>query len=241
MVIKIDERDLNNILLRHSDVIEGKEWWDSLALCFGGVFDAVSVLFTPLGVLGKAILVSLGLLFVFRGVYLLLRDRKDPLSCESLVDEIKSMNRIEIKSTLIAVLDDSPSSRPRRILLYHDDGWGCDFLPNHRSMQSIDDDKSDLVRMMECDYGLSLNPSDISFVAERDSEKQSTEHNGQLRYYHYRLYSARLCNMPLGWDSDRFTANGVRSCRWMTVDEMFSNARISDVNHDVISMLRDEL
>ena len=61
MVIKIDERGLRSILLNHADVIGGKGMWDSIGLFICGVFDVVSILFTPLDVLPKAVLTSLGL------------------------------------------------------------------------------------------------------------------------------------------------------------------------------------
>ncbi len=71
--------------------------------------------------------------------------------------------------------------------------------------------------------------------------KECVEHGNQLRYYHYRLYQAVVKRMPEQWKSLSFKISGGKECRWLSVDEMFADQRIRQVNGDVVTAVRDYL
>ena len=47
--------------------------------------------------------------------------------------------------------------------------------------------------------------------------------------------------MPEQWKSLSFKTSGGKECRWLSVDEMFADQRIRQVNGDVVTAVRDYL
>ena len=162
-------------------------------------------------------------------------DRK--CSDRQLFEEIKDMNRTEIRSSLVAVKGCDQVSN--RFLLYYDNGWSCDFLPNRKTVDPGDSEIGFLKKYISEEFGISKSDLKLTFVTEKDSEKQCVEHDNEFRYYHYRLYSATLNKLPDGWRERSFVAPNGCKCRWLTVEEMLSDPRIREINYDVVSAIRD--
>lgn len=180
----------------------------------------------------------MGLLFACYGCQQWYRASRNRYTDRQLFEDIKRMNRTEIKSSLIAVKG-CGEYFGTRFLLYKDEGWDCDFLPNRKTIDPSPDEAGRLARYLSEHYGIPLGDFDIEFVTEAESEKACIEHGDQLRYYHYRLYEARVKRMPEAWSKPAFRAADGRECRWMSVEEMLSDERIRLVNRDVVAAVRD--
>lgn len=242
MILHIDSGDLENILLKHKDDFGFGARWDAVGLIASGVFNIYSVVTVDFNQFVKYGLVVVAFLFIGRGLYSLYRVIKHPVTPNSLANEIKSKNRIEIQSALVALVD-ADCADNRRFLVYHDDGWDCDFLPNHRTSDGSTDEleRMALSRSLNHSFGFEISPEEFSFVTEKDSQKESTEHENELRYYHYRLYTVDWHNIDDRWKRSSFMARNGRKCRWMTIDEMYADKRMVEVNRDVLSLLKLKL
>ena len=128
------------------------------------------------------------------------------------------MDRTERRSSIIAVKD------ANRYLLYRDLGWGCDFFPNHATASSTDEDVRQLTTYFADEFEIPAKDFTLSHICVKDSEKPSTEHDGEVRYYEYTEFHV-----------------GAKDCRWMTLDEMLADPVINKINHDAVAMVRDNL
>lgn len=242
MIFRIDSGDMENVLLSYKNEIGTGSLWDSIALIVSGLFDIYSVVTVNFNNIVKGVLIVLSIVLIFRGAYSILSAIRKPFNSETLFEEIKSKNRVEIQSALVALVD-ADCVESKRILVYHDDGWNCDFLPNHRISDGSTDsiERIALASSLNSGFGFDIKPDDLIFVSERDSQKKTPEHDGELRYYHYRLYTVDWHPISDDWKKPSFLARNGRKCRWMTIDEMFSDKRISEVNYDVLSLLKSKL
>lgn len=153
---------------------------------------------------------------------------------EDMYKDVTALNRKLIRSSIVAV---TSADRPNQYLLYHDNGWDCDFFPNHRSSDDYETDKASMAEYITREYGVKVEPSSLRLVGTDTNSKLSTEHH-EVRDYEYRLYLLRLPEMPEAWNADGFRVLD-KDCRMMSVNDMLSNDRINEVNHDVVAMVRD--
>lgn len=242
MILHVDTSDINNILLNHKNELGTGAFWDSAGLIVSGLFDIYSVVTTDFNEIVKGILVALGIALILRGITSIYGCKKHPFTPETLLEEIEEKNRIEVQSALVALID-ADCTDNRRILVYHDDGWDCDFLPNHRISDGSADsiERIALSKSLNNNFGFDIKPEELTFVSEKDSQKKSTEHDGELRYYHYRLYTVNWHDINDEWRKATFMARNGRKCRWVTIDEMYADRRMREVNLDVLSLLKSKL
>lgn len=240
MVLRIDESDLNAVLLAHKDAIGSLSVGHGIADMVAGLFYLATALSSGFPVIPQVCLAIIGLLFACYGAQQWHRASKNRYTDRQLFKDIKRMDRSEVRSSLIAVKgcgDDFSN----RFLLYRDNGWNCDFLPNKKTTDPVPDEVRRLAQFLSEQYGIPREDFDISFVVDAESKKECVEHDNQLRYYHYRLYQADVKRMPEQWKALSFRTSGGKECRWMSVDEMFADERIRQANGDVITAVRDYL
>ncbi|MBW3092803.1 hypothetical protein KIH79_07645 [Bifidobacterium sp. 82T10] len=156
---------------------------------------------------------------------------KDGYSAEDLYQELKAMDRTEKHSSIIAINDGN------RYLLYHDNGWDCDFFPNHATADSETENLRLLTDYLSTGFDIPKEDFKLVRVTNETHEKYSAEHN-EDRVYDYTLYKADILHMPDAWKAERFHVDS-KDCRWMTTDEMLSDDTIRSKNRDVVSMVRD--
>lgn len=237
MILHIDEADLDRCLLGHKETIGGPPVRGAIADTVAGVFCIATAVASGFSGLPLNILVTIGLLFTFYGIRNAWHWHDRKCSDRQLFEEIKDMNRTEIRSSLVAVKGCDRVSN--RFLLYYDNGWSCDFFPNRKTVDPGDSEIGFLKKYISEEFGISKSDLKLTFVTEKDSEKQCVEHDNEFRYYHYRLYSATLNKLPDGWRERSFVAPNGCKCRWLTVEEMLSDPRIREINYDVVSAIRD--
>ena len=182
----------------------------------------------------QGLLLALSIIFMFYGVWSLITACRNKYDAITLYEDIANMDRTERRSSIIAVKD------ANRYLLYRDLGWGCNFFPNHATASSTDEDVRQLTTYFADEFGIPAKGLTLSRICVKDSEKPSTEHDGEVRYYEYTLYRASVTVMPDAWRSTEFHV-GAKDCRWMTLDEMLADPVINKINHDVVTMVRDNL
>ena len=153
---------------------------------------------------------------------------------ETLYGEVRELNRPLVRSSIVAV---TTEDRPNQYLLYHDDGWECDFIPNRRSSDDYETDTTNMAEYMKREYMVPVKPSGLRLVGTSTNSKLSTEHN-EVRDYEYRLYLLRLHETPEPWAGERFRILD-KDCCMMSIGDMLSGSRMNSVNHDVIAMVRD--
>ena len=240
MVLRIEESDLNNVLLAHRGAIGSLSVTHGVVDAVAGIFyiaTAFSAGFPPVAL---AVLAIIGLLFSCYGCQQWLRARGNRYTDRQLFEDIKRMDRTEVRSSLIAVKG-CGEYFGNRFLLYHDDGWNCDFLPNRKTTDPAPDEARRLAAYLSEQYDIPLDDFSIAFITDAESQKECAEHENQIRYYHYRLYCATVLRMPEKWSDAAFQTSAGKQCRWMSIDEMFADERIRQINGDVITAVRDYL
>lgn len=240
MVLRIEESDLDNVLLAHKDAIGSLSVAHGVADAVAGVFYIVTAFSAEFPVVPLVVLAIIGLLFSCYGCQQWFRASRNRYTDRQLFEDIKRMDRTEVRSSLVAVKG-CGEYFGNRFLLYHDDGWNCDFLPNRKTMDPAPDESKRLAAWLSEQYDIPCEDFAVSFITDADSKKECAEHDNQIRYYHYRLYCATVSRMPEKWCNPEFATSSGKQCRWMSVDEMFADERIRQVNGDVITAVRDYL
>lgn len=232
-MLRIDERDLKAKLNEHKSLIGFGSIGDGIANMVAGVFYIVTAWMTPgLERAWEWTRTALGAIIIGVGMAALFSKR---LSVAKLYKEIETMNRRA--SSLIAVKNGG-DELSNRYLTYYDEQWECWFLPNHRSFDSYTEDKAKVADYLSTEFKVPQSDFTLGFVGTTTSTKWSTEHNEE-RTYDYRLYLAAVTRVPDAWVVDGEFSIGSKKCRWMSLDDMQSDKRVYEVNHDVIDMLKD--
>ena len=137
------------------------------------------------------------------------------------------------RSSVIAITDGHD-----RYLLYHDRRWDCDFFPNLPTIGTIAEEQQALPARLASAFDLTPDMFTLEYAGETDSRKPALSHNGVTRDYTYRLWFARLTWTPVAWRMGRFKANGF-DCHWATLTDMQADAKLMQVNRDVVNMVGD--
>ena len=231
-MLRIDERELKAKLSEHKSLIGWGSVGDGIGNAVAGVFYIVTAWLTP-GLMPAMqwTLTVLGAIIIGIGIAALAAKR---FSASKLYKEIETMNRRP--SSLIAVRDGEKLSN--RYLTYYDEQWRCWFLPNHRSFDSYSEDKAKVSEYLATEFKIPESDFSLCFVGTTTSTKWSTAHNEE-RTYDYRLYMAMVSVAPESWRRDGEFVVGAKRCLWMTLDDMWKDSEIYEINHDVVQMLTD--
>ena len=232
MVLRMDEAQLRAVLYQHKEHIGVGPVFNGVVSLIEGVFYIPAALTSGLGPIGQTLLLVFSGIFIAYGgwsTYIAVRHRYD---ADSLYEDIKHMDRTEVRSSIIAI-----RNRNNQYLIYYDEGWACDFFPNHATA-SPETNEARSAEYLQHNFGLPEATCPLDLVAEGSEAKPSTEHGNELRYYEYKLYRATVTEMPDGWDAPEFLTQGKR-CKWLTLDEMMADQRTNGINHYVISLVRD--
>lgn len=232
MLLRVDSTRLHETLVRHAPDIGHGTIRNAALTAIEGAFlipSATAVGNAPV----RWLLLALATAATVSGIVETAKAMRRRTTAETLYKEITDMDRTSKRSSLIAVTDGAG-----RYLAYHDDGWGCWFLPNHATADDEDTNAALIRRYLHDAFGLGAGQYDLRRVTSRASEKRSAEHGGEPRHYEYTLYEARMrpgATIPQG-----SLPSGV-VCRWMTMRDMRSDKRTEETNKDVLDLLRDSL
>lgn len=237
-LLHIDEDQLHALLAQQKENI-GTVRFPEFVNFAGGLslvvtaWTGLSNVFLKWGCTGLGVLLSvLSLIRLFRSFL-------HAMDAETLYKEIVNLDKVERRSSIVAIRD-TYQQYPHRYLLYHDEGWDCDFFPNHASASTNKATTALLSSYLSDQLEIPETEIDIQFVREGTNEKPSTEHGGELRLYTYWLYNVTIAAIPDFWKQDEFVIAG-RHYKWMSTDSMLADERIREVNSDVVSLVRDTL
>lgn len=237
-LLQIDQNELHALMNEKSDVI-GTNWFAELVNLSGGISLLLTTIF-GINILWIQIITGiLSIVIIAVGIYRLIKGLKKSENAQKLYKEITQLDKVERRSSIVAIKD-TYQQHPHRYLLYHDDGWNCDFFPNHKTIEGIKHNMSSLLDHLSSELEIDRDDIELHYIRDDMNEKPSTEHNGEMRLYIYSLYSAVIHNIPSYWQQDEFEIAG-RRYKWMSTDGMLTDARIRDVNSDVVSLVRDYL
>ena len=237
-MLKIAESDLQNVLLRHGDCIGRKSYTSDIACLISGLFNILSAVTADIPAWLKILFGALGVFAVGLAIRDLCHTHRTKCTVDSLNNEIVALSRTEIKSTIVAIRAHG-GAFAGSYLLYHDVGWNCDFFPNHKTIENAPAEVESLRKYLATTYQIPAGDLNLTFICESDSKKRCVEHNEELRYYRYRLYRADVATLPELWCSRSFVTASELQCRWMSLTEMFSDAKMTEINGDVLTLVRD--
>ena len=232
-MLRIDENELHSLLRDKRPHIGPGPVMSAAANVIAAIFYVPTVFGAPC-MLAKIGYGAFAIFSLIIGGYNLYQSVTGRYTDEDMYKDVTALNRKLIRSSIVAV---TSADKPNQYLLYHDNGWDCDFFPNHRSSDDYETDRTSMAEYLTREYGMKVEPSDLRLVGTDTNSKLSTEHN-EVRDYEYRLYLLRLPDTPESWDSDGFRVLD-KDCRMMSVGDMLSNERINEINHDVVAMVRD--
>lgn len=232
MMLRIDSDEFNALLQRRRDAIGFGPVLANCANLIAGLFYIPAALTAGTTVL-QILYGVIAVLFVIVGGYNTVCSLRHRYTADDLFEDVRTMHRPLIRSSIIAITDGEGSNR---YLLYRDVTWGCDFFPNRRATGNVDDDMASAIRYLSTEFGIPESEIVLKPVGMAESTKYSTEHH-EYRDYVYQLYRAHLDTVPESWSGDRFRVLD-KDCRWMTLNEMLADRNINEINHDVVSLVR---
>jgi hypothetical protein len=238
VILRIDHKDLENYISKHSNEIGKGDLPSWITNLVAGVFLIPSAWSVGNNVV-KSVLLCCALAYCLWTACRIVKIIKNPFDANKLLKGVETMDRTKRRSSIIA-LRDATGEFKNRYLLYRDDGWGCDFFPNHKTADPTSLDQQQITDYISNTFGIPKESFDLAYVGHDVSEKKSTEHNDELRYYDYQLYSAEVKDIPDSWKDASFKV-GSKRCKWMSIDEMLSDDEIKKTNYDVVSMVRDKI
>ncbi len=155
---------------------------------------------------------------------------------KELFMEIKSMDKIRHKHSLIA-LQDTFREYPARFLVYWDNRWNCELLPNCFTPDSdvLLNVKKDLSSKLK----IPVQQIDLHKVITTVYSKFSYSDRVE-KYYEHTLFQAVINDIPDNLQNSTFEIDGI-TYRWMTIHEMKENENIMKKNGDVIELLEKNI
>lgn len=236
MTLRIDDAELKSLLVEHSKQIGHGSWASGAADVVAGAGWPMAAFAAPWPAFVQWPLGMLGFAYSIYGGYEIVRACRKPYDHVKLLEDIKSMDRTEKRSSIVAVRDASGDTR-NKFLLYWDVRWECDFFPNNDTEGTVPMEKPELSKWLSGTFGIPESSFELTYIREMTHSKPSLSHGGKMRDYVYRLWTADVTVMPEAWKCETFTAGGYR-CRWDTIAGMESNSRIMEVNEDVVGMVK---
>lgn len=183
----------------------------------------------------KEVMALIGIAFTIWSIVGIMKAFYHPYNGETMYKEIKSMDQIKHKFSLIAIKD-TFREHPTRFLVYWDKNWECFLLLNFRTPE--ENAEKELARQVS--NHLQLPEGDVRLTKKdfRVTEKFSVRDKVDKKYEHT-LYLASIETFPDILRSERFTLNGV-NFRWMTLMEMKEDPNIMEKNEDVVKTLEEK-
>lgn len=220
MRIYIDAEDLRKLLKSRADKI-GKNAKSGIAI--------------P-GWACNALLVSFGIGFVMYGTYSCIE--KDRYTYRNLQEEILGLD-VNYHPFSVVAVKDSFNEHPNRFLLYHDARWGCDFFFSYKTRASEAEDIDNIRTALSNSLKVDKASISVRYATEEIHTKFSVS-DKYTKTYRHRLYSASISHFPENEMQDSFSIDGT-DYKWMSLNEMMKDPAISEINMDVVSMVKNNL
>lgn len=157
-------------------------------------------------------------------------------SAENLYQDINNLNRMEHPFSIIGIKD-SYNEYANRYLLYYDSRWNCYLFPNRRTDENEKKNEESLLRYLSNSLKIPGRELSLEKLGERIHRKFSVS-GGRMKWYHHTFYQIHVSLFPEELKKQEFTVDGI-NYRWMTLAQMEQDERISEVNGDVVKMVKE--
>ncbi len=242
-LLYIDEKDLQLLLEKNRNKI-GISKFECFETIFSGVLFIVSNLladyknaYVPQNII-KTICFLFGFLFVMWGGYLLMQNVKSKYNHEILYQEIKSLDKIAHKFSIVAIMD-SFRQYPKCFLLYYDKRWDCKFFFNFPTKDDKEEDAKSIINNLSRE--LQISPSKINVECRGFEYQAKFSVSDQVdKTYAHTFYFAKIDKFSKDQMRKEFTIDE-KHFYWMTLDEMKADQKIQEKNMDVVSFVEKML
>lgn len=242
MRIYLDAEDLHKLLKSRTDKI-GRNAKSGIADIFAGLVCVIPNIFSHYSNLGdipgwvcNILLVSFGIGFIMYGTHSFIE--KDRYTYRNLQEEILGLDANDHPFSIVAVKD-SFNEHPNRFLLYHDIRWGCDFFFSYKTRASEAEDVDNIRTSLSNSLKVDKAAISVQYATEEIHTKFSVS-DKYTKTYRHKLYSASISHFPESEMQDSFSIDGT-DYKWMSLNEMMKDPVISEINMDVVTMVKNNL
>jgi hypothetical protein len=155
---------------------------------------------------------------------------------KSLYSDIRNLDEVTHPFSIVAIKD-TYNEYANKFLLYYDKAWKCWFFFSFHSQQENDEIhvKTKLSNMIHIPMQEISLEEKGTFLQAKHSVKDDVD-----KVYLHKLYAGAIKNFSDEIQKNRFEIDGI-SYRWMSVQEMEENARIMEINNDVVSIVKQNI
>lgn len=237
MQLLIDKTKLELLLVKKKQHIGKTLTLDSL---MSSISFLISVYFasyeTVLGISGntlKVVFSLLGIVFLFKSIYDLWKNKKCNYTYNDLFTDINTLNEITHNHSIV-IVKDSFNKHPGRFLVYDDNAWGCRLFINYKENENNEDFiKSHLSSELKVD----ISDITLKFTTMKIHEKLSQRDKINKMYCH-KFYLADIKKFPLNTKNDTFTIDG-KTYHWVSIATLEADKNAMAKNSDVISFVKE--
>lgn len=240
MDILLDKTELELLLERRKEYIGRSKdglfdfFFAIITFLFSLMYTDCEDIFFIKGSVIKGIFLLVTIAFLGRGIVLMIK--RNDYSADKLNREINDLNHMEHPFSIIGIRD-TYNEYANRFLLYYDTRWKCYLFPNGRTNEDAEKNEAYLKQDISNSLKLPVNMLSIRKVGERIHQKYSVS-DQRMKLYHHTFYELKVDDFPEEARKTEFVMDGTMF-RWMSLAEMVQDARIQEVNEDIVEIVKE--
>lgn len=235
----IDEKDLKLLLEKKREQIGNKPGWE---LFLTGLLFFLPIIGTDFkkdiwiidGIVYKTVCIIIGIILTIIGLIRMIKNLvKKKYNHNILFNDIVKLEKPVKKYSLVAIKN-TFAKFANKFLLYYDEQWDCKFFINFSTLATGNDKNiiEKLSNMLNIDKSL----IETEYITKQVQVKYSTESETMNTYEHI-VYKAVISEFTSTLKKKEFEIDG-KKFYWMTIQEMEKDLRISEVNSDVVALIK---
>ena len=237
MQLLIDKTKLELLLVKKKQHIGKTLTLDSL---MSSISFLISVYFasyeTVWGISGntlKVLFSILGIIFLFKSIYDLWKNKKCNYTYNDLFADINTLNEITHNHSII-IVKDSFNKFPNRFLVYDDKVWECRLFINYNENEN---NEAFIKSHLSSELKVDISDITLKFTTMKIHEKLSQRDKINKMYCH-KFYLADIKEFPQCAKDDTFTIGG-KTYHWVTIQDLEADENAMAKNSDIISFVKE--
>lgn len=237
MQLLIDKTKLELLLVKKKQHIGKTLTLDSL---MSSISFLISVYFasyeTVWGISGntlKVLFSILGIIFLFKSIYDLWKNKKCNYTYNDLFADINTLNEITHNHSII-IVKDSFNKFPNRFLVYDDKVWECRLFINYNENEN---NEAFIKSHLSSELKVDISDITLKFTTMKIHEKLSQRDKINKMYCH-KFYLADIKEFPQCAKDDTFTIGG-KTYHWVTIEDLEADENAMAKNSDIISFVKE--
>ena len=237
MQLLIDKTKLELLLVKKKQHIGKTLTLDSL---MSSISFLISVYFasyeTVWGISGntlKVLFSILGIIFLFKSIYDLWKNKKCNYTYNDLFADINTLNEITHNHSII-IVKDSFNKFPNRFLVYDDKVWECRLFINYNENEN---NEAFIKSHLSSELNVDISDITLKFTTMKIHEKLSQRDKINKMYCH-KFYLADIKEFPQCAKDDTFTIGG-KTYHWVTIEDLEADENAMAKNSDIISFVKE--